>query len=264
MTDKTLEQLVREFIGYMDGRIKSDQYDYDNTVVATASFDGAWLNSTKFTLASKEYQAIKERAESATRDDLSQDEKIKYKTVEGHPVVAGRKYETDNGEKVKVVGFISEFVHAPVIGYTFPGVTLTWTASGFIETSVAWYEEGYNLMRPWVDDKWKCNESGNDKDIVSKDGWIPHTTGKQPVGDDVMVEVQFKDNVLEDLAKRFDWDRYNPFGSYIRNYRIVEERKTLKKYMVGTPVCNHSAEAINSVSDYIEEILIPYLESKDE
>jgi hypothetical protein len=65
-----------------------------------------------------------------------------------------------------------------------------------------------------------------EKTITDKDGWIPHTTGKQPVADDVVVEVKYKDDSCDiGLAKREPWNC--PYK--ITHYRIVEDKQKLEE-----------------------------------
>lgn len=68
------------------------------------------------------------------------------------------------------------------------------------------------------------------------DGWILHTTGEQPVGDDVVVEVKYKDGTIcsPDFAEGWVWDLCIMQGdSAIIAYRIISEPEKLE-YIVGS------------------------------
>lgn len=61
--------------------------------------------------------------------------------------------------------------------------------------------------------------------IPDQDGWIPHTTGKQPVDNNIRVEVRYKNGGGDiDHSEYFCWASRDD----ITHYRIVEERKQYK------------------------------------
>lgn len=58
-----------------------------------------------------------------------------------------------------------------------------------------------------------------------EDGWIKRTTGKQPVADNVMVEVKYMDGLVgTGRAKHESWS-LKPSVFHITHYRIVEDKQ---------------------------------------
>lgn len=90
------------------------------------------------------------------------------------------------------------------------------------------------------------------------DGWIKHTTGKQPVADDVRVEVRAKEVLEAGRAGDYFWEDFQ--DKTITHYRIVEDKQeseTLMDYVY------LEASDINSFSPKaVCEIISEYLQNK--
>ena len=174
----------------------------------------------------------------------------KYTTVEGHPIHADCVYRTREGEMATILCLLpNEFDGEEVIGYVWYNkdkISRRWYSNGYIP---GYGEDRINpddLMRPWIasldkpeasptfDEYTKAtNAESATVEAVDDEGWIKHTTGKQPVDDDVEVIVEFDGETTQDgfYAENWNWDL--SYGEQdvgvITAYKIVEEKKPEKQ-----------------------------------
>jgi hypothetical protein len=106
-----------------------------------------------------------------------------------------------------------------------------------------------------------------------EDGWIEHTTGKQPVADDVMVEVKLLDETLTSsryhqvmTADEWDWEDVDTYGC-ITHYRIVEDKQepeeTLMDYLIVNGRVQHaSIEGLRQQINELAKLTSEYLQKK--
>lgn len=99
-----------------------------------------------------------------------------------------------------------------------------------------------------------------------EDGWIPHDGGKQPVDDDVMVEVRLRNGVGEILpAHGFNWGAGNIYNSQnvdIAEYRVIEP-KTNKKETLLEYVNDEGSDIESFTTTGLIEVISEYLEREE-
>ncbi len=149
---------------------------------------------------------------------------VKYQTVEGHEIVRDGVYETREGNKATILGFIPDsfyedrailgFTGEPTNGKNYPE---GWKANGM--SCLSHSASSLDLMRLWVDTK---EDHISDEGKMVDEGWVEWKGGDRPVPARCSVEVKFRDDSLEiDWPKNLRW-HYLDKSDDIVAYRIVK------------------------------------------
>lgn len=136
------------------------------------------------------------------------------KRVNGEKIMTN-KYYCQNGDLIEVGSdYIAYAEKLTVVGFHNDKVVIY--CKEFVEEYLSYDVDEFKSL-------WQEPEQPD------KDGWIKHTTGKQPVGGDVMVEVKLLDETLTSsryfqplTAETCDWEDVDTYGC-ITHYRIVEQ-----------------------------------------
>ena len=150
-----------------------------------------------------------------------------FKTVEGHPIVRDGEYETRDGSKIKVFGFNESKLICGLFSKSFTPDVLNGStiinADGYCRGKGEQFDREfmYDLMRPWVEEP---------EAVDKEDGWIQWEGEPQPVGDEVQVEVEFRDRPQQQgEAQTFLWYHNDHIASDIIAYRVIVEEKKPEK-----------------------------------
>jgi hypothetical protein len=108
--------------------------------------------------------------------------------------------------------------------------------------------------------------------LPDEDGWIEHTTGKQPVADDVMVDVRFRDGgeIATLTAEEWVWEQGLDSSAQITHYRIVEDKQeseeSFKEFFdkdcLDLDSCLYKTSAIDEKINFLVANISEYLQKK--
>ena len=118
-----------------------------------------------------------------------------YKCLNGDLIEVGKEYQWGKSSKVEVLKILKD------------------------NQVISWCEVGDVVEIDDIEDYDSLWQEQPDKD-----GWIPHTTGKQPVADGVVVELKLKSGYEVQSWKAKHWDMLDDCAD-ITHYRIVEDKQ---------------------------------------
>lgn len=99
-----------------------------------------------------DWNKVDKLSEQALKDEEMPEEKIEYRTVEGHPIVRDGEYETRGGKKAVILGAVLTGGNKGVVGYLDDG---DWNPIGHwgaeVQGLIGHLPCDDDLMRPWVD-----------------------------------------------------------------------------------------------------------------
>lgn len=176
----------------------------------------------------------------------------KYYCQNGDLIEVGKEYkDIHDNDPIKVVGFDGETI---IIEYS--------------DGLAAYEERDFESL-------WQALEDQKDKEIAElkaklaeyesvgsepdEDGWIEHTTGKQPVADDMLVDIKAKNGEISSNERAAHWVIWDK--DWITHYRIVEDKqesdKTLenfaKHHNLWVDLGFHNKAMIKLFSEYLQK-----------
>jgi hypothetical protein len=159
-----------------------------------------------------------------------------YKCLNGDLIEVGKLYINEEGKRLEVIAIHNDDI-VVLDGDEYLGYF------------------SYELISLW-------------QEQPDQDGWIKHTTGKQPVADDVLVRVKLGED-------SFDVDRADGWGGYWKNgrithYRIVEDKQeseeSFKEFFdkdcLDLDPCLYKTSAIDEKINFLVANISEYLQKK--